>query len=150
MKLLSIIVFLILSAIALLHAYWALGGLWPAATEQALIKTVVGAPGMTRMFSTETTFLVAGLIGAAGIVALFTGGVLSFAPNWFARLGAGVLAFVFIARGIAGYAVKAMGVEQTEPFATLDLWLYSPLCLIIGAAFIILLLNAHPSKRNQP
>lgn len=141
MKILSLIIFVTLSAIALLHVYWGLGGLWPAKTAENLIKTVVGAPGMTQMFGVGITLTVASLIFAAGLVALLASGLISLGPNWFARLGAGVLTFIFIGRGVAGYYAAWRGMEQTQPFASYDLWLYSPLCLGIGFSFALLTLN---------
>lgn len=137
MKTLSLSLFILLCAIAALHAYWGLGGLWPGSTEQELIDTVVGVPGMTEMFSGPVTFAVAGLIFAAGLVAL-SARAMPFGPAWFARLGTAVLTVIFLGRGIMGYVTPRLGIEQSEPFQTLDLWLYSPLCLAIGLGFALL------------
>jgi len=147
-RILSIIVFVLLTAIAALHAYWAFGGLWPATTEQGLVAMVIGAPEWSRMPSMLLTMMVAGLIFAAGIIALSAGGVFSLAPKWFIRIGAGVLALVFIGRGLAGYSSAFASPEKTEPFATLNFWYYSPLCLAIGGAFVVLIFATRPSQRN--
>ncbi len=137
-KPLSVLIFITLAAIAALHAYWGFGGVWPAATELDLINTVVGMPGMTEMFGIGLTLIVAGLIFAGGVVALLASGVINIGPTWFARLGAGVLTFVFLARGAMGYITPLLGVESTQPFASYDLLYYSPLCLILGVAFAYL------------
>ena len=141
MKTLSVIIFLILTAIAAVHVYWGFGGLWPGKNVDELIRTVVGVPGMTQMFSPGLTLAVAGLIFAAGLVALLASGVIAIGPRWFARLGAGVLTLIFLGRGIMGFLMTPLNIEQTEPFATYDLWLYSPLCLVIGGAFAVLTLK---------
>ncbi|MEO1013831.1 MAG: DUF3995 domain-containing protein [Pseudomonadota bacterium] len=137
MNTLAIIVFLTLTAIAGLHLYWGFGGLWPAANEEQLIRTVIGAE-WPRMPSLTSTAVVAALIFAAGLVGLLASGVAAIGPNWFWRIGAGVVAFVFLARGASGYFLRARGVEMTEPFSTYDVWLYSPLCLALGGAFCVI------------
>jgi len=78
------------------------------------------------------------LVLAAGIVALaladHTSGGITLT-----LLGV-LLAIVFIARGILGYTPGWRARFPTEPFATLDRKNYSPLCLWIGAGYIILVL----------
>jgi len=109
---------------------------------------VIGEPEWSQMPSTLLTMTIAGLIFTAGLVALSASGVLSFAPGWFARIGAGVLALVFIGRGLAGYSAAFAAPAKTEPFATLNFWYFSPLCLAIGGAFLALVFAARSSERN--
>ncbi len=135
MRALSLLIFIVLTVIALVHVYWGFGGLWPGTTEQELIDTVIGAPGMTRMPPAWMTFTVAGLIFTAGVIALSAGGAVRLGPAWFARLGTGVLALIFIGRGVSGHWLPTTGIEQSEPFATLDVTFYAPLCLALGAGF---------------
>ncbi len=130
--------FIILTAIAALHVYWGFGGLWPGQTEAELIKTVVGAPNYVRMPPAWMAHSVGGLLVVSGLLGLSASGVLPIGWEWFARLGTGVVAFVFLARAVSGYVVPQVGIEQTEPFASLDLWLYSPLCLVLGLGFVYL------------
>lgn len=139
MRSLAFVTFAVLAVIAGLHAYWGFGGLWPAKTVRGLIDTVIGAPDMQRMPSVLLTCIVAGLIFAAGLFALAAQGILYAGPRWFVRIALGVIAFVFIGRGAAGYLLPA-GIGQSEPFATLDRLYYSPLCLALGAAFAALLI----------
>lgn len=135
----SIVVFCVLSAIALLHGYWAFGGLWPATNEQDLINTVVGAPHLTRMPTAAGTLIVAALIIAAAFIALSAGGALNLLPRFAARLAAFGAGAVFLVRGVAGLAhVSIFRTWNAEPFATLNVQFYSPLCLLIGAAFLYL------------
>jgi len=150
LKNLSIILFFVLATLAGLHAYWAFGGLWPAESTLELIKTVIGAPNWTQMPSRQMTLTVAGLIFGAGLVALAAGDVIhsisqSTGARWIARIAAALLALVFLGRGAAGYLVSKNDWARTEPFATYDLFLYSPISLAIGAAFVTLLFNSRPT-----
>jgi hypothetical protein len=130
--------FVPLLMVALAHFFWALGSTWPIKNETLLAQTVVGTPGVTRMPNRFVTFIVSLLVLAAGIVALaladHTSGGITLT-----LLGV-LLAIVFIARGILGYTTGWRARFPTEPFATLDRKNYSPLCLWIGAGYIILVL----------
>jgi hypothetical protein len=128
--------FVPLLMVALAHFFWALGSTWPIKNETLLAQTVVGTPGVTRMPNRFVTFIVSLLVLAAGIVALaladHTSGGITLT-----LLGV-LLAIVFIARGILGYTTGWRARFPVEPFATLDRRNYSPLCLWIGAGFLIL------------
>ena len=49
-------------------------------------------------------------------------------------------ALIFVVRGVVGYVPVWRRTMSGEPFATLDVRYYSPLCLAIGVSFGILLL----------
>jgi hypothetical protein len=125
----------VLAAIAGVHFYWAFGGLWPGDSEDQLVRTVVGDPKLERMPATWLTTLVAAALGAMAIWPLLlsrlVGGGLAVA-------GSGVLAAIFLARGVAGYLPAWQRRHPLEPFARLDRALYSPLCIVLGAGFLIL------------
>ena len=128
--------FLPLFTVAFAHLLWAFGNTWPIRNETLLAQTVVGRAGITRMPNRLVTFVVALAIFAAGIAALsladpVSGGVA------LTLLGV-LLAIVFIARGVLGYTAGWRARFPTEPFATLDRKNYSPLCLWVGAGFLIL------------
>ena len=132
----SAIVFVPLLAIAIAHFVWALGATWPIRDEHLLARTVVGKPGITRMPNRFLTLLVAIGILAAGVVALAladhdAGGL----P--LTLVGTALAAF-FLARGVVGYTPRWRARFPEEPFATLDRKNYSPLSLILGAGFVIL------------
>ena len=141
MKLLSVIVFLVLSTIAALHVYWAVGGLWPGGNERELIDTVIGDGAMTHMPPMMMTLVVAGLIFATALIALVNGGV-QFGPSWLVKIAAVGAGLVFLGRGVAGYFFETVAWAPVEPFATLNRVYYSPLCLAIGVAFFFLALRA--------
>jgi hypothetical protein len=46
---LAILLSAIVSATAVLHAHWGLGGYWPAASAERLAKTAVGTPDLGKM-----------------------------------------------------------------------------------------------------
>ncbi len=132
----SVLTFLPLMVVALAHFFWALGTSWPIGTELLLAQTVVGRAGVTRMPNRWLTLLVAVLLFAAAVVAM---GLADHDDGGIVRtlLGA-LLAIIFVARGILGYTAGWRARFPVEPFATLDRKNYSPLCLWIGAGFLIL------------
>lgn len=124
-----------LVVIAALHAYWGLGGLWPAKTAADLARTVVG-DGRTRMPPPWSCFTVAVLL-------LLVAGVpwaLLAAPHSQPVLVVGiVVAAIFFVRGSAGYSPRWRQRFSAEPFATWDQRVYSPVCMIIATGFMALL-----------
>ncbi len=136
-KTIAVLLFIVLIAIAGLHAYWSMGGLWPGASERELIDTVVGDPRMEQMPAREATLVVAALLILSGVIAIAVGGVIP-APVWLTSLlGIGV-GLVFFARGVAGFFFEKIAWETVEPFTTMNLRFYSPLCLVIAAGFFAL------------
>ncbi len=146
MRVLGITIFSILSIIAAIHVYWGLGGLWPGGTEQALINTVLGNPRATSMPSSEVTFIVAFLIFSAGLVALIASRIIIPKLSTLAKVPAFVLMLIFMARGAIALFIglRSPDLPITEPFRTYDLWMYSPLCLIIGVSFGVLVFYRSP------
>ena len=132
----SVLTFLPLMLVALAHLFWALGTSWPLRSEELLAQTVVGRAGITQMPSRWLTLLVALFLFAAAVIAM---GLADHDDGGIIRtiLGA-ILAIVFIARGVIGYTAGWRARFPVEPFATLDRRNYSPLCLWIGAGFLIL------------
>jgi hypothetical protein len=51
------------------------------------------------------------------------------------------IALVFLGRGIAGFTSAWRRLTPEMPFARLDVRYYSPLCLVLGAGFIVLALE---------
>ena len=130
--------FVPLLMVALAHFFWALGSTWPIKNETLLAQTVIGTPGVVKMPNRFGTLIVALLVLAAGIVALSLADHTS--GGWPLTVLGLVLAAIFIGRGILGYTAGWRARFPTEPFATLDRKNYSPLCLWIGAGFLILVL----------
>jgi hypothetical protein len=138
----AIALLVVLGTIALLHAYWALGGFWPGRDEADLIRKVAGAADATRMPPAAITGLVAGAIAVTAVVPLFLGGLIELpgVGRAIAVLGA-CIGFVFLARGIAGYLPAWRRRWPREPFATRDVRYFSPLSLLVAAGYAVLLLH---------
>jgi hypothetical protein len=139
----AIVLFLVLSGIAGLHAYWAFGGLWPCDDEETLVRTVVGTKHRSVMPPVWLTLVVVALLFAASLLPLsvtpvFTG----LLPPILAYGGLAGLAAVFAARGLLAFTAAFHQRHGTEPFVTLDRRIYGPLCLTIGAGYLALLVLA--------
>lgn len=131
------IVFVILLAVALAHLLWAVGSRWPIKDPELLARTVIGRPGVARV-PRLASLVIAVLTLAAGIFAL------SLADHdagdwWLTAIGL-VLAAIFIGRGAVGYTAGWRARFSLEPFASNDRRVYSPLSLIVGAGFLILVI----------
>ncbi len=134
----GILTFLPLFTVAFAHYLWAFGNTWPIRSEELLVRTVFGRVGATRMPNRALTFGVATLLLLAAIVAM---AVADPVAGGIGLTGLGlVLAAVFLLRGLAGYTPAWRARYPVEPFATLDRRNYSPLCLWIGAGFLIMVL----------
>jgi len=144
-RLVGWILFSILGVIALLHIYWGFGGLWPAETVRDLIDTVMGDSRMTAMPPMGATLIVAALIATAGYIALERAKIAQWLPRWMSTMGTWVLFAVFALRGVSSFlfagGVYGNSVTLSEPFATYDVWIYGPLCLLIAAGFLFLSLK---------
>jgi Protein of unknown function (DUF3995) len=130
MRLLLVVPLLaILFALALLHAYWALGGRWGSAYT---VPTVNGR----RMFdpTPSATWAVSGLLGIAAIlVAGKAGAIGTRVPYLILDIGVWGLSLVFLLRAVGN--LRSFGFFKTvksTPFAHWDSWLYSPLCLLLA------------------
>lgn len=120
--------------IAALHAYWALGGIWPGKDRESLARTVVGgAPGMVFPGQAATWAVVAVLVVGAMTVLAVSRVVAIVLPAWVMRSAALVGAGVLFARGVEGFFdVRLRPDTAGSPFARLNVALYSPLCLVLA------------------
>ena len=132
------IVFFLLLTVALAHLLWAIGSPWPIRDPQLLARTVIGRPGVDRV-PRLAAFAVAVLIMAAASIGTALGDAASGGLPL--TLAGVVLALVFAARGIAGYLPAWRARHPVEPFASLDRRYYSPLCLIVAACFVVLVIT---------
>jgi len=126
--------------IAMLHAYWAFGGLWPAEDPAGLSRTVVGAESEKMPGRALTLGVAALILMAAALPLLSVTGTPGFAPGWFLDLALLGAAAVFVVRGAVTYTRWGAALQAIEPFATLNRRYFSPLCLALGAGFIWVLL----------
>lgn len=131
------LLFVLLLTVSLAHLLWALGSPWPIRDPALLARTVIGRPGVSRV-PRLASLVVALLVLAAGVVALAVADPVAGGLG-LTLLGA-ALGLVFVARGILGYTARWRAAFPVEPFATLDRRNYSPLCLVIGAGYLFLVL----------
>lgn len=131
------IVFVILLAVSLANLLWAIGIRWPIKNPELLAKTVIGRPGVTRV-PRLASFVVAVLAMAAGLFALSLAD--HDAGDWWLTLIGLALAALFLGRGALGYTEGWRAQHPVEPFVTNDRRVYSPLCLIVGAGYLILVI----------
>lgn len=142
MEQISILIFAVLSVIAAIHVFWGLGGTWPLRTSQELINAVVGTKNMTRMPKLWLTLIVAVGIAAAGVFALWGGGIVELPlPLWMRNTSLAVLTAIFLLRGVASYLPFGPITDTVEPFRTLNSRYYGPLILAIGTGYLLLLLS---------
>ncbi|WP_282182353.1 DUF3995 domain-containing protein [Aliiroseovarius marinus] len=127
--------YLILLGAGLAHVLWALGVWWPIWDEQRLARTVVGAPGITKMPPGWASALVAAALGGSGIVLFGLTQGMAVIPDRLLVWAGWVLVAVFGLRGVASYVLPLFSVRMEEPFARLNLMFYGPLCLILAAGF---------------
>jgi Protein of unknown function (DUF3995) len=119
----------ILGGLALLHAYWALGGRWASAYT---VPTVNGR----RIFDPTpiATWIVCGLLGIAVILVMGKSGWIGASPlSVLFDIGVWGLSLVFVLRAVGN--LRTFGVFKVvkgTPFADWDTWFYSPLCLLLA------------------
>lgn len=126
---------LILVLLAAAHAWWALGGIWPARSEAGLARAVIG-DGRVRM---PPPWQCAAVAAALAFVAVWPWAILAWPASPLVLIGSVVIGAIFFIRGSAGYSPRWRGRFTAEPFRTRDFYIYSPLCLALGVAFIKLL-----------
>lgn len=131
------VIFVPLLAIAIALFIWSLGGSWPIRDKALLPRAVIGRPAVDHVprlpaFLGAVASLVAGVVALALADPTAGGGPLT--------LAGALLAAAFLARGIAGYTQQWRAAFPVEPFATLDRRNYSPLSIVIGAGFALLVI----------
>ena len=131
----------VLGLVGMVHINWALGSSWPAKDELTLARAAVGTPNVRTMpmpgacVAAGTAILIAALLPQM----LIGGALAGFLPDGLVVAMTVFATAVFLLRGLAGYSTPWRKRFPEEPFATFDRTYYSPLCLLIGAGFIVLL-----------
>lgn len=139
MTLIALALTVVLTFVAGLHVYWGIGGVWPGTDQRSLAHAVVGFRGVDATPSPTACFAVAACLVLAALWSAALAGLFA-SPFQLAGLVAGavMLALVFLARGIAGFTPAWRRLTPEEPFATNDRRFFSPLCLALGAGFLVL------------
>jgi hypothetical protein len=137
MFILSLATALILAAIALLHLYWFLGGLYGLYSASANLKgDEKFKPSKAITFS---LFFIFTLLSVLSILLALSN--IPFKSVWI-FLGYTV-SVAFIARAIGDFRyVGIFKKNHSSDLSKKDTWLFSPLCLLLGIAFMVLSRNA--------
>jgi hypothetical protein len=126
---------IVLIAIALAHLLWSVGVMWPIRDRKLLAQTVVGTPGIERV----PFYVSFGVFVLTAIACIIAFSVADPTSGGMALTGLAFLAgLIFLTRGIIGYTAWWAARRPTEPFRSLDRKTYSPLCLILGIGFLLL------------
>lgn len=140
-----------LTALAALHAAWALGWRWPGGSDQAFAEHVLSERERTRLGSGElapaaATWAVAlALLGSAATVRTVGTNTRSRALRGAAWGVSGVL----LARGVVYVPSDLIG-GLSDTYERLDLTIYSPLCLALGIVTAIVTRDAlSPSDHDM-
>ena len=137
----GIVVSAVLVALAALHAAWALGWRWPGGNDHEFAERVLSSAERERLMAWAGTevppasavwAVAVALLAAAGIVRTTATGTRSRVL----RVATWAVSGVLLARGADGLRADLVG-GLTEPYRRLDLAVYSPLCLALGAATAI-------------
>jgi hypothetical protein len=132
-RLTALAVVAVLTALGLLHVFWALGGRLGAA---AAVPEVADRPAF-RPSRTGTLLVAVALLVAASLVA----STARLLPNAcllpFARPSTRVLGVLFLARSVGDFRLVGFFKRASASrFARLDSLVYAPLCLLLGAAVL--------------
>ena len=136
METLSIILSVIFLMLALLHFYWALGGEWGFANA---LPVKENGQRIINPGKTASSIVGFGLLIFSAFYLILPGILFISIPGLILNIMAWIIPAIFTGRAIGDF--KFVGffkkVKQT-PFAKLDTKIYSPLCLSLGIAGIII------------
>lgn len=139
----GIVVAGVLGADCVLHLFWAsTGSSWPATTEKSLSRGLLNAdfaftPGILFPLAAATLSMAALMVlTRAGLLRRFTARV----PAWLPQLGTMVTGAAVLIRAIAGVVwIAGIGSSAAMPFYWLNLFLYTPACLVMSVACVVVL-----------
>ena len=130
----------IFAVIALVHVYWALGGQWaavaavPQVPVQGLVVTVRPA---FKPSGWITLLVAAALLMIAGLVCMRVGWGMAAVHHPALLWVISAIALLMFARAIGDSNLVGFFKEVKDSrFARLDTWVYSPLCLMLGAGLL--------------
>ena len=135
--LIAAFMFVSLLAVCFAHLLWSIGRTWPIRQEKLLAQTVIGTADIQRMPPRLVSFSVAVFTIASGVTAL------ALADHDSGGIGMTLLgipfAAIFLARGALGYTAGFQAKTPEPSFRYNDRRVYSPLCLALGAGFLVLM-----------
>ena len=126
----------LLAGIAALHAWWGLGGSFPAADRDALALLVIG---QRQVPPPVACFVVAAAVAAMAMLPAIALGWIGAPPllRRLAEVGCWGAAAIFAVRGVGGYTAAFDRIFPLEPFHMMNRMAYSPLCLLLALLFVM-------------
>jgi hypothetical protein len=126
----------LLTGTAALHAWWGLGGSFPAADRDSLALLAIGQRQVPPPLA---CFAVALAVAGMAMLPAINLGWIGPPPllRRLAAFGCWAAAAIFAVRGIAGYTVTFDRIFPLEPFHTMNRLAYSPLCLLLALLFVV-------------
>ena len=139
MTALALILSTVLLLITALHVYWGIGGIWPGRDPASCARAVVGFRGVDEMPSPAASLAMALCLLLATLWPPALAGVFAtpFPPGGLATVAV-LFGLIFLVRGVLGFLPFWRRLTPEQPFARLDRSFYSPLCLLVGLAFLLL------------
>ncbi|WP_165861151.1 DUF3995 domain-containing protein [Paenibacillus paeoniae] len=130
----------VFTLIGALHLYWLLGGKWGM---HAAIPTIADRDQVLFTPGKLATSIVMLLLWLAAFWMLLLGQEWSsLLPSWLITIGGYTISATFLIRSIGDFRYLGFFKRYRQSyFARLDSRYYSPLCLMLAAATLILLLN---------
>ncbi|MGE7840014.1 DUF3995 domain-containing protein [Lysinibacillus sp. NPDC093712] len=129
----------VLFLISMLHVYWACGGSWGS---KVVLPVKKGEQEPVFIPQKTGTLLVAFLLLVAAFLLYMQGIYLQSMQKFaFLTLGCAVCAVIFFIRAIGDF--KYIGFFKKikhSQFARNDTWFYSPLCLLLAAMYLFVLI----------
>ena len=133
-----------LAVIGAFHVSWVRSP-WPCGSRQELARNVVGRPdGDLPPIFAPLSILVAAMLGvAAHLVAAKADLVPAGLPDGLVSAGAWGVAAVLFVRGVAGLVQSGLELgDAPARYRSLDLRVYSPLCLALAALIVVVIVSA--------
>lgn len=131
---LAVLPAVVFAGLGALHAYWAVGGLWPGEDPESLGGIVLGGSAGTRVPGPAACLAMFAALGAGSLTVLASAGWFGQTVQPIARLLALAGASVLTIRGVLGFFDTRLRPETGgSRFARLNLVFYSPLCLGLAA-----------------
>jgi len=129
----------VIAAIALVHVYWALGGEWAAVAVVPQVP-VEGSARLQPAFKSRgwmTMLVAAALLIIALLVCLRVGWWLPQVDHRGLQWVISAIALLLFARAIGDSELVGFFKEvKGSRFAYWDTWVYSPLCVVLGAGLL--------------
>lgn len=144
----AVVVATVLGVDALFHAYWMTGRTWPARDVRTLSKVVLNAdvPFTPRVLAPLVAILTAGALAVLARAGLLNAWLPQWMPEWvpFAvTLAVALGTFLRFAAGIVW--ALGIGARPGSTFYLLNVALYTPLCLVLCGAAMLVLANGRPA-----